>query len=111
MGDINFEENLKAIAVEFVTKQIVMALAKRLPFLGGGIFGWLASFVIAKVVKIALEETILGVKLGVIRVKVSHQVKDYDEAVNKYRLATSDKEREVIENEIKDAARKLINFS
>lgn len=105
------EGSLKQIAIKFVTQQIMMAIAKKIPFLGGGFFGFVAGFFVAKIVTIAIEETMLGVKLGIIRFDVKRQVGEYDLAISRYRVATTDAEREVLEDAIKDAARKLIDFS
>lgn len=111
------EDLVKDAIVKLATQQVLKFLASKIPFLGGGIVGWIAGIFISKVLRIAVEQTILGAKIGMIDYAVNKETKAFKEAWEEYEKdedeeGVIDAEYKIIkETKVINAARELMDFT
>lgn len=102
----------KATIINVLVKQVMVALVAKLPFLSFGPLGYVASFFLSKLIGFILENTILGINLGIIEVTVNAEVIGLNKLLEKAKNLPEDKKDELpkIEEEIINAVRDLISI-
>ena len=75
------KEQLRSMLIGLVKGQIMAALVRALPFLGGGFFGSIAGFFVGKLATFLVNKTILGAQILSDRYTVNNQVKEIEKLV------------------------------
>lgn len=96
--------------IKLAVKQVLGALATRLPFIASGPIGWFASVVLSKLVAILLDKSILGLNLYLIEIQTNANVNELKELLAKAQQASGE-EREKLEDQIIDSTSNLIRLN
>lgn len=111
MSQKDYVETIKQAAVSMGTRLVFDFIVSKIPFLAGVIFNPILSWIIGKILSIAINQTEMGAFFLYVDLRTSAQGRAFEKAALAHANAKSDEEKKNAEKELIDTFRAFVKFT